>query len=87
MNMCLFCKSSFRLFVYKLCPIKIYKLDQFKPNAGMPVIDEKGNAVYSMNAEEFAHHMKVLIENGASVVGGCCGTTPSFIKALHDTIR
>lgn len=53
----------------------------------MPVIDEKGNAVYSMNAEEFAHHMKVLIENGASVVGGCCGTTPSFIKALHDTIR
>ena len=58
-----------------------------KPNAGMPVIDEKGNAVYSMNAEEFAHHMKVLIENGASVVGGCCGTTPSFIKALHDTIR
>ena len=32
-----------------------------KPNAGMPVIDEKGNAVYSMNAEEFAHHMKVLI--------------------------
>ena len=58
-----------------------------KPNAGMPVINEKGNAVYSMNAEEFAHHMKVLIENGASVVGGCCGTTPSFIKALHDTIR
>ena len=53
----------------------------------LPVINEKGNAVYSMNAEEFAHHMKVLIENGASVVGGCCGTTPSFIKALHDTIR
>ena len=28
--------------------------------------------------------MKVLIESGASVVGGCCGTTPAFIKALHD---
>ena len=58
-----------------------------KPNAGMPVIDEKGNAVYSMNAEDFASYMKVLIESGASVVGGCCGTTPAFIKALHDSIR
>ena len=44
-----------------------------KPNAGMPVIDDSGNAVYSMHAEDFARHMKVLIESGASVVGGCCG--------------
>lgn len=58
-----------------------------KPNAGMPVIDDSGNAVYSMHAEDFARHMKVLIESGASVVGGCCGTTPAFIKALHDVIR
>ena len=58
-----------------------------KPNAGMPTIDDKGQAVYSMNAEDFASYMKVLIESGASVVGGCCGTTPAFIKALHDSIR
>ena len=58
-----------------------------KPNAGMPVIDDSGNAVYSMHAGDFARHMKVLIKNGASVVGGCCGTTPAFIKALHDIIR
>lgn len=58
-----------------------------KPNAGMPTIDDKGNAVYSMNPEDFASYMKILIENGASVVGGCCGTTPVFIKALHDSIR
>ena len=57
-----------------------------KPNAGMPTIDENGQAVYSMKADEFASYMKVLIDNGASVVGGCCGTTPAFIKALHDTI-
>ena len=38
-----------------------------KPNAGMPVIDDKGNAVYSMGAAEFAKHMKVLVENGASI--------------------
>lgn len=57
-----------------------------KPNAGMPTINENGQAVYSMKADEFASYMKVLIDNGASVVGGCCGTTPAFIKALHDTI-
>lgn len=58
-----------------------------KPNAGMPTIDDRGNAVYSMNPEDFASYMKILIENGASVVGGCCGTTSAFIKALHDSIR
>ncbi len=48
----------------------------------MPVIDDKGNAVYSMGAAEFAKHMKVLVENGASIIGGCCGTTPEYIKAV-----
>lgn len=51
-----------------------------KPNAGLPFIDEKGNAIYSMGASEFAKHMKVLVAAGASVVGGCCGTTPEYIK-------
>ena len=51
-----------------------------KPNAGMPLIDEYGNAQYSMSAKEFAKHMKVLVENGASVIGGCCGTTPEYIE-------
>ena len=51
-----------------------------KPNAGMPVIDEEGNAVYSMDALSFARHMKVLVENVATLIGGCCGTTPEFIK-------
>lgn len=54
-----------------------------KPNAGMPVIDDQGNAVYSMDSQNFAGHMKVLIENGASVVGGCCGTTPEFIREVN----
>lgn len=50
-----------------------------KPNAGMPVIDDKGNAVYSMDAKTFASHVKALAENGASIIGGCCGTTPEYI--------
>ena len=58
-----------------------------KPNAGMPVIDDKGNAVYSMGAAEFAKHMKVLVENGASIIGGCCGTTPEYIKTVAEILK
>lgn len=54
-----------------------------KPNAGMPLIDDLGNAVYSMDAQTFAKHIQVLIENGASIVGGCCGTTPAFIQEVN----
>lgn len=53
-----------------------------KPNAGMPVIDDQGNAVYSMNPADFAKHMQVLVENGAGIIGGCCGTTPYFIREM-----
>lgn len=54
-----------------------------KPNAGMPIIDDKGNAIYKMNAQEFARHMKVLMDSGASIIGGCCGTTPEFIREMN----
>lgn len=54
-----------------------------KPNAGMPTIDDQGNAIYNMNAQSFAEHMKVLAENGASIIGGCCGTTPEFIREIN----
>lgn len=53
-----------------------------KPNAGNPVIDAMGNPVYSMGAEEFARHIKRLIDAGANLVGGCCGTTPAYIEQL-----
>lgn len=53
-----------------------------KPNAGMPVITETGEAVYSMGPEDFGLHMKKLKEAGASLLGGCCGTSPEYIKAL-----
>lgn len=53
-----------------------------KPNAGLPVITPQGEAVYSMNAQDFAKQMKVLVEAGAGVIGGCCGTTPEYIRLL-----
>lgn len=54
-----------------------------KPNAGLPSLDEQGNTVYDMEAEEFGICMKALVEAGASIIGGCCGTTPEHIRALH----
>lgn len=54
-----------------------------KPNAGIPQIDEKGQAHYTMDAETFARCMKELCEAGADILGGCCGTTPEYIAALR----
>ncbi|MBD5486450.1 MAG: dihydropteroate synthase [Lachnospiraceae bacterium] len=54
-----------------------------KPNAGLPSLDEKGNTVYDMEAEEFGICMKALVEAGAAIIGGCCGTTPEHIRALQ----
>lgn len=58
-----------------------------KPNAGMPTIDDNGNAVYHMKAEEFARHMKSLSECGATLLGGCCGTTPEFIREIKKILE
>ncbi len=57
-----------------------------KPNAGMPVITEDGQASYQMEPETFARHMKILAASGASLLGGCCGTTPAFIAALRKAL-
>ena len=58
-----------------------------KPNAGMPVMTETGEAVYSMGPEDFARHMRTLVLAGAGAVGGCCGTTPEYIRQMRDTLR
>lgn len=57
-----------------------------KPNAGIPFINDKGEAIYSMDAEAFGRHMKTLIDAGAGIVGGCCGTNASYIKALKSQL-
>lgn len=54
-----------------------------KPNAGMPELKD-GKSVYGMTPETFAEEMTFLINAGASMVGGCCGTTPAHIKALAE---
>lgn len=57
-----------------------------KPNAGMPIINAQGVAEYSMNADEFADIVKQCADNGANILGGCCGTTPEFIAKVRKAV-
>ncbi len=52
-----------------------------KPNAGIPVL-EKGKVIYTQGPDYFAERVLKLVEAGATVVGGCCGTTPAHIRAM-----
>ena len=56
-----------------------------KPNAGLPVV-EGGKAVYVMTPDVYVTYLPGLIEAGASFVGGCCGTSPEFIRAVSRAI-
>ena len=56
-----------------------------KPNAGLPELED-GVTVYKTEPEEFAKAAKKLVEAGAAVLGGCCGTTPKHIQALVEMV-
>ena len=58
-----------------------------KPNAGMPTLDEEGNTVYGLGCEDFAKEVKMLWERGATILGGCCGTTPEHIKTMISLMK
>ncbi|MBN2356847.1 homocysteine S-methyltransferase family protein, partial [candidate division KSB1 bacterium] len=52
------------------------------PNAGLPQ-NVDGKMAYTLSIEEFVHHLKAMVvEEGVQIVGGCCGTTPDYIRAL-----
>ena len=76
-----------------MTPYLISKLRRFvkgplvcKPNAGVPVIGADGVPVYPQTPEEFAAIVKDCHENGANILGGCCGTAPEFIAAVKNRI-
>ncbi len=56
------------------------------PNAGLPVV-VNGQTTFEVEPEEFAQSMRTLVEMGASVVGGCCGTTPLHIKRVVELCK
>lgn len=55
----------------------------FKPNAGLPKSGENG-AYFDVDADEFAQELKASVERGVRIVGGCCGTTPEYIRKVHE---
>ena len=55
-----------------------------KPNAGIPTINAAGIAEYNQTPEEFSAIVKQCKENGATILGGCCGTAPAYIRAIRD---
>jgi methionine synthase I (cobalamin-dependent) len=57
-----------------------------KANAGLPEL-RGGKTVYAQTAEEFAGYVPQLVDAGAGFLGGCCGTTPAFIRALSSALQ
>lgn len=55
-----------------------------KPNAGNPIIDEDGVAQYDMTPSQFKALAQDCLNNGANLLGGCCGTNPDFIAAIQE---
>lgn len=53
-----------------------------KPNAGLPKLDSEGRTVYEMDADTFGKEMCLLVEAGATFLGGCCGTTVNHIRSM-----
>ncbi|MCR4741226.1 MAG: homocysteine S-methyltransferase family protein [Lachnospiraceae bacterium] len=58
-----------------------------KPNAGLPVLNEDNSTSYDVTPEEFAKDMSDIVRAGASIIGGCCGTTPDHIRALLRAVK
>lgn len=57
-----------------------------KPNAGLPELVD-GETVFDMKPDEFVESMMALVDAGASVLGGCCGTTPEYIQKLRTALN
>ena len=56
------------------------------PNAGLPKVVE-GKTQFDVTEEQFAECMEIAVNMGARIVGGCCGTNPSYIKKLADALK
>jgi len=71
--------------VEKMCAVSSVPV-MVNPNAGLPRT-ENGKTVYDINSDQFAEAMRKIAECGASVLGGCCGTTPDHIAKMHQVCK
>lgn len=68
------------ILMYSSIPVMV------QPNAGLPRYDGE-NTIYDISPEEFAENVLIMAEKGVRVLGGCCGTTPEFIKMCRKILK
>lgn len=68
------------LYKYSSVPIIV------NPNAGLPRV-ENGKTVFDISPDKFAEYMKTIAEAGGRILGGCCGTTPEYIKKTAEALK
>ena len=56
------------------------------PNAGLPVVID-GKTAYNINEKQFAEYMREMAQKGACILGGCCGTTPEYMRLMVDATK
>ena len=83
------CVTADRMTPYLVSKLRRYVKGPLvcKPNAGNPVINSAGIAEYPMAPAEFADIMGQCAANGATLLGGCCGTTPVHIAAVREALK
>ncbi len=59
----------------------------FKPNAGLPILDENANPTYTFTPAQMGEQAAAWIAAGAQIVGGCCGTSPAHLAAIASTVK
>ncbi len=58
----------------------------FEVNAGRPYVDEEYRSIYPLTPQGLAEIAVKLVESGANIIGGCCGTTPAHISAIRNRL-
>ncbi len=56
-------------------------------NAGQPVPGDDGAVHYNQSPEDYVQYIRPMVENGADIIGGCCGTDPEFIRKMADFLK
>ena len=82
------CVAADRMTPYLVSKLRRYVTGPLvcTPNAGVPVIGPDGIPQYSMEPQEWAAVMTECAQNGATLLGGCCGTAPEFIAAIQNSL-
>jgi 5-methyltetrahydrofolate--homocysteine methyltransferase len=59
----------------------------FKPNAGLPRVDDNGDTIYELSPQQMGEQVPAWLAAGAQVVGGCCGTSPAHLQHIAQSVK